>query len=153
TRPRPLARDTALPRPAPARLHRTQLQAPRRARPGASERHRRRTGNGRARPPLSAISGKHARPSHTRRLHPHRRQPTHHPAEQLELPDLPQLTSERPPEAVLGRPPNGTNAVPASKWSPTRSPTANASRVLPIPPGPVNVTSATSGCWIRLASS
>jgi hypothetical protein len=36
---------------------------------------------------------------------------------------------------------SGTNTVPAPKRSPSRSPTATASRVLPMPPGPVSVTS------------
>ena len=40
---------------------------------------------------------------------------------------------------------SGTNTVPASKRSRNRSPTANANRVLPIPPGPVSVTRRTSG--------
>ena len=40
---------------------------------------------------------------------------------------------------------SGTNAVPASNRSRSRSPTATASRVLPTPPGPVSVTSRTSG--------
>jgi hypothetical protein len=36
---------------------------------------------------------------------------------------------------------SGTNTTPAANRSPSRSPTATASRVLPIPPGPVSVTS------------
>ena len=39
----------------------------------------------------------------------------------------------------------GTNTVPCGYRSSSRSPTATASRVLPMPPGPVRVTSRTSG--------
>ena len=40
---------------------------------------------------------------------------------------------------------SGTKTVPAPNRSRSRSPTATASRVLPTPPGPVSVTSRTSG--------
>ena len=48
---------------------------------------------------------------------------------------------------------SGTNTMPASKRSRSRSPTATASRVLPIPPGPVSVTSRTPGGLTRPATS
>ncbi len=48
---------------------------------------------------------------------------------------------------------SGTNTVPASNRSRSRSPAANANRVLPIPPDPVNVTSETSGRSIRPTTS
>ena len=48
---------------------------------------------------------------------------------------------------------SGTNAVPDPKRSASRSPTATASRVLPTPPGPVNVTNRTPGRASRPASS
>ena len=48
---------------------------------------------------------------------------------------------------------SGTNATPAGKPSAVRSPTASASRVLPIPPGPVSVTSRASGLRMRPVTS
>jgi hypothetical protein len=48
---------------------------------------------------------------------------------------------------------SGTNAVPAPKRSTSRSPTATASRVLPIPPSPVRVTNRTPGLPAKSATS
>ena len=44
---------------------------------------------------------------------------------------------------------SGTNTVPPSNRPCSRSPAASARRVLPIPPGPVSVTSRTPGCVSR----
>jgi hypothetical protein len=50
-------------------------------------------------------------------------------------------------------PASGTNTAPAAKSVANRPPAANARRVLPIPPGPVRVTSRTSGQATRPATS
>ena len=105
----PLARNAALPRPAPIGLYRSQLQAPRRPRPRSGQRRRQRTNNHRPRPP-ARDDGRRPRQSPAGRPH-HRRgqQRLHHSTDQLEPHRLPQLTPERPPEAVLGRDPNGVD--------------------------------------------